>query len=74
MLTPYAQLRNNLSKTKKALDEMVELGVLRSYADTNWKIDGKRIIDVTFELSASPEFVAEMKKSHVLKRVGDRKF
>ena len=72
-ITFYAQLRNNLREVKKALDEMVELGVLRSYDDTNRKVDGKRIVDVTFELRPSHEFVAEMKRSHALKRVGGKK-
>jgi hypothetical protein len=72
-ITSYAQFRNNLREAKKALDEMVEFGVLRSYDDTNRKLDGKRIIDVTFELRASHEFVAEMKKSHALKRIGGKK-
>ena len=52
---------------------MVGPGVLRSYDDTNRKLDGKHIIDVAFELRASHEFIAEMKKSHELKRIGGKK-
>ncbi len=63
----YSRLRDNLKKVKKALDELVEKGTLLKYEEHVIK-EGRKMVDVKFNLIPDFSFVHEMKKFNALFR------
>lgn len=68
-LLQMKNLRDNKLKCERALDELVEMSVIRDWQIMNIYKDGKKITDVSYEIFASHHFVKEVKAAR--KRLND---
>ena len=54
---------DNRKKLVSALNELIERGVLLKY-DTDEQIEGRKIVDVKYTVTAAPDFIAEQKAAN----------
>jgi len=69
-MKPYEKLKDNLCEVRKALNEMIQKGVLQDFTEYK-RFSGRRIMDVKFRLKPGYSFIRDMiranKKLAVLK-------